>query len=420
MIPSRSRPAMLGALAGLCLWTCLAGCRPASRQEPPPTASQPTPRPETPTLPTPDDREAATTGSTIESAGPWGVLQSFPIFFAAPDVILDLVPLPSATTTWVFRDLASDEVADTLDRPGLPAHAAAELLDRSRWTTIGDETRVTPSDEVVRSLPPDVRAAIYAVLSRWEDNEFQHSPYFIPRGDVRRWLAGTDLPPRLVDTIARTAYRVGEATCFSDLPLLVSLTSSQAEARRLLKALSRTETFILRIRLDGPGDVAKIRDYWGAGEANAKDFGPLLDSVAVNSDIRYLDIVHLLPPFPRKLLYTFPQRSMGIGGRFPDCHWTTLNFFREQPEPRLADSAGATMHVLESLHLAEPPYDYGDVLLLANDEGDAIHSCIYLADDYVFTKNGSNILSPWLVMKLAEVSTRYSRHGPVTVKVYRK
>lgn len=78
------------------------------------------------------------------------------------------------------------------------------------------------------------------------------------------------------------------------------------------------------------------------------------------------------------------------------------------------------MHVLESLHLAEPPYDYGDVLLLANDEGDAIHSCIYLADDYVFTKNGSNILSPWLVMKLAEVSTRYSRHGPVTVKVYRK
>lgn len=111
---------------------------------------------------------------------------------------------------------------------------------------------------------------------------------------------------------------------------------------------------------------------------------------------------------------------MGIGGRFPDCHWTTLNFFREQPEPRLAESAGATMHVLESLHLAEAPYAHGDVLLRANDEGGAFHSCNYLADDSVFTKNGSNILSPWLVMNLAQVSTRYGRHGPVTVEVYRK
>jgi hypothetical protein len=37
----------------------------------------------------------------------------------------------------------------------------------------------------------------------------------------------------------------------------------------------------------------------------------------------------------------------------------------------------------------------------------------------VFTKNGANVLSPWLIMRLDEVRERYSRHGPVEVVIYR-
>jgi hypothetical protein len=355
-----------------------------------------------------------------ESVGPWGVLQSYPVFIAAPDAILDLFAMPSEVTTWIFRGLSAAEVMAVLDRPGLPAEAAAELLDKRRWQVVGDEIRLSPSNAAVRSLPADVRAGIYDVLARWEDNEFQHSPYDVPEGDVRAWLAGSHLPSHLIDAVARTAYPVGEAVCFSDLPLLVSLVTSGAEGRLLLKALSRTRTVILRVRLDGPDDTRKVGDYWGAGDANAKDFVPLLESVATNPEVRHLDLVHLLPPSARRLLYTFPQPAMALGGRYPDCHWTSLNFFRERPEPRLADSTGGTMFTLENLRPGEPPFVYGDVLFLTDAEGRGVHSCVYLAADYVFTKNGANVLSPWVIMTLEDVRHRYGRRGPVEVKVFRR
>jgi hypothetical protein len=74
-------------------------------------------------------------GSTVESQGPWGTLQSFPVFIAAPDWILDMFPLPSATTTWTFRGLTAEEVAAVIDRPGSTHSAVASPAANwlSRW-----------------------------------------------------------------------------------------------------------------------------------------------------------------------------------------------------------------------------------------------------------------------------------------------
>jgi hypothetical protein len=365
--------------------------------------------------------DGETLGESVrESTGAWGTRQSYPIFIAAPESILEQFLLPSAVTIWTFLGLSADEVADVIDRPGLPEQSRAELLDRNRWREEPGRVEVYPSHAAVFSLPGDVRAGIYNVLARWEDNEFQHSPYFVPGDDVRRWLAGTGVRQELVDLIARTAYPVGETVYFSDLPLAIAATTSNAEARSLLKALSRTESVILRLRLDEASDIELIRNYWSAGSANAKDFLPLLESVATNPRINHLDIVHLLPPAARRLLYTFPRPSMAVGGRYPDCHWTSLNFFRYRPEPRLMDTDGATMEALENYTPQEPPAIYGDVMFMTDSGGDAIHSCIYLADGWVFTKNGANVLSPWLIMQLDEVRERYSRLGPVEVVIYRR
>lgn len=416
------RPLVLALLAaGVCLAAVF--LIDSGRSRPPVSRRPPTPV-ERPADRRPAAKRPALDGETLgeavqESAGAWGVLQSYPIFIAAPDAILEQFPLPSAVTTWTFLGLSADHVADVIDRPGLPEPARAELLDRTRWREEPGRVEVFPSQAALFSLPGDVRAGIYNVLARWEDNEFQHSPYFVPGDDVRRWLAGTEIRAELVDLIARTAYPVGEAVYFSDLPLAIAATTSHAEARGLLKALSRTESVILRLRLDDASDLERIRRYWSAGAANAKDFLPLLESVAANPRINHLDLVHLLPPTARRLLYTFPRPSLAVGGRYPDCHWTSLNFFRDRPEPRLIDVAGATMEALENYTPHEPPASYGDVLFMTDSGGDAIHSCIYLADGWVFTKNGANVLSPWLIMRLDEVRERYSRLGPVEVVIYR-
>jgi hypothetical protein len=201
--------------------------------------------------------------------------------------------------------------------------------------------------------------------------------------------------------------------------LVVALTTSHSEARTLIKALSRSRTAILRLRLDGTSNVRQVAAYWSSGEANAKDFLPLLESIETNPLVDHLDIVHLLPPYARKLLYTYPHQSLAVGGRYPDCHWTTLNFFNYRPEGRFFDADGAKSFLGENYVQGARPYRYGDALLFMDEHGRAVHSCIYLADDYVFTKNGVNMISPWLIMKLREVVDLYSVNGDPTIKIYR-
>jgi hypothetical protein len=371
-----------------------------------------------------DDRVSApgdvVENETAESEGAWGTLQSFYVYIAAPDQVLAHFQVPSAITTWNFYGKTADEVAALLDRPGIPAEHREALLDRSRWVTTDDCIQVVPSRAAVLSLPRDIRASLYEVLGQWEPNEFQNAPYFVPDGNVDTWLARSGLREDLIAAVRAMAYPNGRATCFSDVSVLVSMTSTHGEARQLLKALSRTRTAILRLRLDERSDIERIRRYWSAGEANQKDFVPLLESIATNVAVNHLDIIHLLPPYARKLLYTYPHPSLAVAGRYPDCHWTCLNFFNYRPENRLIDTEGARAFVLEDFVPGEEPYRFGDVLFFVDDGGNAIHSCVYLADGFVFTKNGANVISPWLIMKLPEVLDRYSVQSDPAIRIYRR
>lgn len=371
-------------------------------------------------LPLPAADDAAETGFVREATGPWGTLQSYFVYVAAPEQIVQLYPLPSEVTTWNFPGLRSDEVAAVLNRRGIPEDIRAELLDKTRWTILEDTIQISPSAAAIVGLPAEDRAAIYEVLARWEVNEFHHSPWYVPANDEVRWLAGSGLRRELTDAVARTTYLRGRTRCFSDVSLLMGMTTSDGEAKSVVKALSRCRTAILRLKLDGRMPLGQLVDYWGAGTANAKDFLPLLESVSTNPQVNHLDVVHLLPPYPRKLLYTYPHPSLAIGGRYPDCHWTSLNFFNYRPEGRVFDTVGATMRVLEDYDAVPGPARFGDMFLLLDADGNAIHSCVHLADGYVFTKNGSTVISPWLVMQLDEVRDRYSQSGPPAVQIYRR
>ena len=52
--------------------------------------------------------------------------------------------------------------------------------------------------------------------------------------------------------------------------------------------------------------------------------------------------------------------------------------------------------------------------------GNAIHSCVYLADDLVFTKNGRSPTQPWVVMKLDDVVAYYGMFYTTQVACYRR
>lgn len=64
------------------------------------------------------------------------------------------------------------------------------------------------------------------------------------------------------------------------------------------------------------------------------------------------------------------------------------------------------------------------MLLCLNPEGNAVHSCVYIADNIVFTKNGENALSPWLHQRQKDIeeTTSAGRTGlsKATEKCHRK
>jgi len=71
-----------------------------------------------------------------------------------------------------------------------------------------------------------------------------------------------------------------------------------------------------------------------------------------------------------------------------------------------------------SYQTVEAPYRFGDVLCFL-DEGEGLHTCVYVADDIVFTKNGDSVLAPWVLMQLQDVESIYRRSPSTRIQGYR-
>jgi len=94
-----------------------------------------------------------------------------------------------------------------------------------------------------------------------------------------------------------------------------------------------------------------------------------------------------------------------------DCHWTTFNFSSDTPDNRFNDPGFAVQYIQKNYYQISAPSQYGDILLLMNNN-EIIHSAVFLADDLVFTKNGSDYRHPWMVMHIADLLATYPANPP--------
>ncbi|MBC8003769.1 MAG: hypothetical protein H7X97_14385, partial [Opitutaceae bacterium] len=62
----------------------------------------------------------------------------------------------------------------------------------------------------------------------------------------------------------------------------------------------------------------------------------------------------------------------------------------------------------------------GDVLLLQDHQGQIVHAFVHIAANIVFTKNGANIFSPWVLMRIEDVIGYYSKERTLKVLAFRK
>lgn len=342
------------------------------------------------------------------SPGPWGRLSYYYFFLEAPAHVVEKFPLPNTTPRWVF-DLADNEViAAKLKEIGVDTEQVNQLLLSRRMVRDDRQVYVFPTAGMVENLSPKTRSTLYALLARHKANTFYHSPVFFLTDSVEEWAKDSDLPESVVQRISRLAYKSGNALVFSDIALLLGYASSIKEARFIMQKLTRVRTLLARLDLSPDDSIPDLLNYWSTGLGlRRKELEPHMHAVVRTEGAAHLDMLHLLPPLPRKLLYTFPDLNFAVEGRMPDCHWTSLNFFNLRPQSYLLDSRLATSLIKQDFDQVKPPYRYGDVLMFISPDERAVHSATYLAGDIVFSKNGSNMLTPWLLMRLPDLEKLY-------------
>lgn len=378
-------------------------------------------QPSLPTAPAPATSEQASSGFHA-NPGPWGELKGDYIFLEAPKSLLENFPLPGIQSRWTFPLSFLPNLPSFFKEAGLAEPLISALLADGRLVKEPDLVHLKPTVAEVESLSPQAKSLIYTELGKYPPNEYHADPVLILGTTVQEWYHHSKLRPDLVKKIEQLSYARGEATAFSDIPVLLSYAQSDAEARLIFKACTRTRSLMLRINLNDKTNIEELLRYWSFGiGTRRKDIEPIIQSIIDSDALHDLPLTHLLPALPRKLIYTYPGMDMAKDGLLPDCHWTSLNFYNFEPHQYLLDSRLATSQVLEQFDAISAPYQFGDILFfLDNATGDAFHSCVYLADDIVYTKNGRNVLSPWVLMKVDDVKKIYLYRGNGRLQGFRR
>jgi len=352
--------------------------------------------------------------------GPWGRIDYSYVYLAAPDSILDNFPLPSPLTRWCFVDRNPDWLRIFLANLGYDTATINRLVNDPR-SQADEENVITlyPTEADVLALSTSSREALSLELSKYIENPYYHDPICIPDGDVTAWLRGVDLPANVIDLIRKLTYHCGEGYFFSDVRLVLKYATGDNEARNWVKAFMRVRAVVASLQIDKTDDLPGLERYWSAS-FHRSDSLPMLDAAAAIPGGSQLDLTHLLPPLPRRLAYSYTSPDIERSGQTPNCHWTSLNFFNYTRQNILLDLKLATSQVLENYNTITAPYTFGDVLFFLNEDGNAYHSCVYLADNLVFTKNGENEMMPWIVCRIEDIKQLYGREPNYKIQGYRR
>jgi len=355
--------------------------------------------------------------------GPWGALQYYYFYLEAPPYLIEAFPLPNPRTRWAVPIAEEPTFRALLEGLSLSAAAKAALSHPANIGIADGLYAVFPPDSVIVGLDSASRASLYQYLGKFDANPEIRDPIRIFSGSVDEWARGTGIRPELISLMKSMTYYRNGLMNFADVPFLISHAKSQEEARTLHLHSSRVRTMVVRLGLKNITNLEELMGYWTTGLGlRRKQIEPLIESGIETPGVAGLDLGHLLPPLARKLLFTYPDLSMVVEGKLPDCHWTALNFFNYNPQTLYLEEVFAASGLLTDFDMIESNYKFGDLLVFVSAEMSAFHSCVYLAADIVYTKNGRSLFAPWIVLHLSDVMKLYSEGDgkPLRVQGFRK
>jgi hypothetical protein len=356
------------------------------------------------------------------ASGPWGALSVTPVVVSPP---LEYVAADWGRTrepdTWYFPGTSTEVLDAFLASTGLSADQAARLRSAARPHPGIRGLSITPDPELVRTLSPEIRGRLYTQLARTPLNFDQANSFRFFGTSADEWLGGTLISPRTRQLVDSLIYRDGQFLNFADPEAIRTAVGEIEELRRLAKALLRQATVLVRLSVHHESEVEALADYWGRG-GRRLDLRPLLESVAGAGPGASIDIVHLLPNFARHHLYRYPKISTADYSKplLANCLWTSLNFFRLEPDGRFLDVRVALETLKRDYYIVEHGYQLGDIVGFVDDEGDLFHVAVYLADDLLFTKNGTSPMAPWTIVTTDYLKGYYQRRADDMRLIYHR
>jgi hypothetical protein len=368
--------------------------------------------------------QPATTGpSRPAAAGPWGHLTVTPIVVSPPleYVAADWGRNDDGPFRWHFPGTSVEVLHAFLASTGLTADQVARLEASVRADNRIRGLTLQPDLELLRSLDSQVRARLYFQLAKSRLNADHGNSFRFFGASTDAWLGGTPISAETRQLVEPLIYRNGDIMHFADVEIVRSLVKDPEELRRLAKALLRQSTMLVRLSVDQTSEIPKLAEYWGRG-GRATDVRPLLESVVGAGSDGSIDIVHLLPSFARNRLYRYPRLTTADMNKpaLVNCLWTALNFFSPEPDDAFLQLDAALASLRSDYYVVESGFQLGDIAAFVDAEGDLFHVVVYLADDLVFTKNGTSPVSPWTIMPLERVKDFYRVHSEDPRLIYHR
>jgi len=354
------------------------------------------------------------------SAPPWGKIERIPITIAPPiEFVPEFTPLEKFEIVWYFPNTSGSRLAELLAESGISEEVRKQLMSMAALEPSISGYAIRPSEEFVYQLSRQDRARLYVLLAQFAENFYHVKAFRFCGKSLDDWLRGAPLSEETIALVRPLVFQHEGYLFFADLRVIEKRISSADERLALIKALSREATFLARLRVDQNSDIEGLVNYWGRG-GRAKDVRPLLESAASVPGGVSLAISHLLPPFARQRLYTYPvppERAPAIN---QDCHWTAFNFFNTEPDNRFCDENEVVKALDNEYYRVFGNLQLGDIVMFFIEGNRVIHSAVYIADDILFTKNGSIASRPWMLTTLEDMKGYYPTLKPKEIRYYRK
>lgn len=339
--------------------------------------------------------------------GPWGNLEYLPISIAAPTELLNVKRTEEMPVRWFFKGYTRDGLAQLLKDLRLPENQQRQLLDSNQLEILVNGVAINPSREVVFNLPEKTIPEIYKILALATENIGLRET--MPVSILEYMTEANGVAKETASLFKQVCWRFGDNLVCYCLPQVLAALPTYEQKNHLMKAISRQQTMLLKLRVKPGADINALENYWGKA-CWSTDVRALLESLAKTPGGGQLDIIELLPPLATQLLYTFPVPQNPLNGPAvkQDCMWTSLNFFREPPDPKFNDPN----YILEKLKTeyfqVTTDLRFGDIIMFTTPDQTFVHSAVYLADDIVYTKNGDNARNPWMLSTIKNLLDIYS------------